>query len=76
MNLTILCLVIFFGMVTTFPQINLMLQKTARPTLPKPRTYSSNCRFGLVWGNFRKTCTTPETQLKANKPLVVDEENR
>jgi len=54
---------IFFVAVNSFPQRNSNIRQQAAP---RPSIYQ-NCRFGPVWGLFRKTCITPGTKLNANK---------
>jgi len=68
MKFIFLLFCIFFVVVNTFPQRNSNIRQQAAP---RPSIYQ-NCRFGPVWGLFRKTCITPGSKMKVSKS---EEEN-
>jgi hypothetical protein len=58
----------FLVFINAFSQKSVKLRNTPGPLVPNQRqtvTFRSNCRFGQVWGNFRKTCATPGLQVNA-----------
>ncbi len=62
----------FFVIASTFPPRN---SKNGGQIAPKQKNHQSNCGFGPLCANFRKTRATADAQFNVTKP-VAKEENR